>query len=43
MNEQYAEIVVKRSLEKFPEVRPRIITDNGSQYTGQEFKKKIIA
>ena len=41
MNEQDTEIVVKRSLEKFPEVRPRIITDNGSQYTGQEFKKFI--
>ncbi|MDD7983568.1 IS3 family transposase [Lentisphaera marina] len=41
MDEQDAEIVVKRSLEKFPEARPRIITDNGSQYTGQEFKKFI--
>ncbi|EDM26821.1 hypothetical protein LNTAR_06234 [Lentisphaera araneosa HTCC2155] len=41
MNEQDAEIVVKRALEKFPEARPRIITDNGSQYTGQEFKKFI--
>ncbi|WP_238527707.1 IS3 family transposase [Lentisphaera araneosa] len=41
MNEQDAEIVVKRALEKYPQARPRIITDNGSQYTGQEFKKFI--
>lgn len=41
MTELDAEIVVKRALEKFPTAKPRIITDNGSQYTGQEFKKFI--
>ena len=41
MNEHDAEIVIKRALEKYPQARPRIITDNGSQYTGQEFKKFI--
>ena len=41
MTELDAEIVVKRALEKYPKVNPRIITDNGSQYTGKEFKKFI--
>lgn len=41
MKEQDAEMVVQRALEKYPEVRPRLITDNGTQYTAHEFKRFI--
>ena len=41
MTELDAEIVVKRALEKYPNARPRLITDNGSQYTSHEFKQFI--
>ena len=36
-----AELFAKRSLEKYPNARPRLITDNGSQYTSHEFKQFI--
>jgi len=41
MTEQDAEVVIKRALERYPSARPRLITDNGSQYTGHEFKQFI--
>lgn len=43
MTERDAEIVVKRALEKNPSARPRLITDNGSQYTAHEFKHFVAA
>lgn len=33
------ELTIERALDKFPEARPRIISDNGSQFTGKEFKE----
>lgn len=41
MTEQDVELVLQRTIEKFPTVKPRLITDNGSQYTAHEFKKFI--
>lgn len=41
MTKTDAEIVVQRALEKYPGEHPRIITDNGSQYTSREFKQFI--
>jgi transposase InsO family protein len=41
MTELDAEIVLKRALEQYPDARPRLITDNGSQYTAHEFKQFI--
>jgi putative transposase len=41
MTEQDAMIVVQRALEKHPGVTPRVITDNGAQYTSKEFKTFI--
>lgn len=41
MKEQDAEMVVQRALEKYPEAKPRLITDNGTQYTAHEFKRFI--
>ena len=35
------ELTIKRALEKFPGARARIISDNGSQITGKEFKDYI--
>lgn len=35
------EIVVQRALEKFPDEKPRIISDNGSQFTARDFKRFI--
>ena len=41
MTEQDVEVVLQRAVEKHPEAKPRLITDNGSQYTAQEFKKFV--
>ncbi len=41
MTEQDVEVVLQRAVEKYPEAKPRLITDNGSQYTAQEFKKFV--
>jgi transposase InsO family protein len=35
------EIVLQRALEKFPFARPRIISDNGSQFIAKDFKEFI--
>jgi transposase InsO family protein len=35
------ELVVQRGLEKFPGVRPRIISDNGPQFVARDFKEFI--
>lgn len=34
-------IVQQAAVEKFPDARPRYITDNGGQFTGREFRKFI--
>jgi transposase InsO family protein len=36
-----AELVVQKAKDKFPGVKPRIITDNGAQYLSKEFKQFI--
>lgn len=41
MTELDAEIVIQRALEKYPDAKPRVITDNGSQYTSHEFKRFV--
>jgi len=33
------EVTVQRALERFPNARPRIITDNGSQFVSRDFKR----
>jgi transposase InsO family protein len=38
MEEYDIEIVVQRALEKYPEEKPRIISDNGSQFTSKDFR-----
>lgn len=35
------EIVIERAKEKFPEARPRIISDNGPQFIAKDFKEFI--
>jgi len=35
------QIVLQRAREKFPDARPRVISDNGSQYLAREFKEFI--
>lgn len=39
MTEYDVEITIQRALEKFPDVSPRIISDNGSQYISKDFQK----
>lgn len=39
MNERDVEMVVQRALERFPEVKPRIISDNGPQFVAKDFKE----
>lgn len=39
MKEADAELVLQRAREKFPEVRPRIISDNGPQFVAKDFKE----
>lgn len=41
MKESDAEIVLQRAREAYPEARPRIISDNGSQFTAKDFKEFI--
>jgi transposase InsO family protein len=41
MTETDVEIVIQRAREKFPDARPQIISDNGSQYIAKDFKKFI--
>lgn len=38
MTEQDVEIVLQKALEKYPGVKPRIISDNGPQYIANDFK-----
>lgn len=39
MTEADAEIMLQRAREKVPEARPRIISDNGPQFIGRDFKE----
>ncbi|MGH8557962.1 MAG: IS3 family transposase [Methylococcales bacterium] len=41
MLEQDIEIVLERARERFPEVLPRIISDNGPQFIAKDFKEYI--
>lgn len=41
MTEAEVEIILQRALEKHPEARPRIITDNGPQFIARDFKELI--
>lgn len=41
MTEADVEIIVQRAKEKFPEARPRIISDNGPQFIAKDFKEFI--
>lgn len=38
MKEEDVEIVLQRTIERFPEARPRIISDNGSAFIARDFK-----
>ena len=41
MKERDVEIILLRGREAFPDVRPRIISDNGPQFIAREFKAFI--
>lgn len=41
MKEMDIELVIQRALEKFPEAKPRIISDNGPQFIAKDFKEFI--
>jgi len=41
MKEPEIELVIQRTREKFPEVHPRIISDNGPQFIARDFKEFI--
>lgn len=41
MCEPDVEILLQRAREKFPETKPRIITDNGPQFIAKDFKEFI--
>ena len=41
MEEKDVEMVVQRALDKFPDEKPRIISDHGSQFIAKDFKKFI--
>ena len=41
MQEEDVTIVLQRAYEKFPGVKPRIISDRGSQFISREFKKYL--
>lgn len=41
MTERDVEIVLQRALEKYPDKKPKLITDNGSQYISKDFKSYL--
>ena len=41
MTEQHVEIVLQRAHERFPDARPRIISDNGPQFIAKDFKQFV--
>jgi len=41
MKEKDVEIIVQRAVEKFPEARPKIISDNGPQFVAKDFKEFV--
>ena len=41
MKEADAEIVLQKAREKYPQARPRIISDNGPQFIAKDFKEFI--
>ena len=41
MKEAEVEIVIERAKEKYPDARPRIISDNGPQFIARDFKEFI--
>jgi len=41
MTETDIEIILQRAREKYPEVKPRIISDNGPQFITRDFKEFI--
>ena len=41
MREADIEIILERAKEKYPEVRPRVISDNGPQFIARDFKEFI--
>jgi transposase InsO family protein len=41
MKEEDVELILQKAKEKFPEARPRIISDNGPQFIAREFKEFI--
>jgi hypothetical protein len=41
MTERDVETIVQRGLEKFPDARPRIISDNGPQFIARDFKEFV--
>ncbi len=41
MKEEDVEIIVQRAIEKFPEAKPKIISDNGPQFVAKDFKEFV--
>ncbi len=41
MTEQDVEIILQKALEKYPDAKPRIISDNGPQFIARDFKEFI--
>jgi len=41
MTEADVEVILQRARERFPEARPRIISDNGPQFVAKSFKEYI--
>ena len=41
MKEQDVEIILQRALEAYPDVHPRIISDNGPQFIAKDFKQYL--
>lgn len=41
MTEADVEVILQRAKERFPEARPRIISDNGPQFIAKDFKEFI--
>ena len=41
MKEADVELIIQKARERYPEVKPRVITDNGPQFIAKDFKEFI--
>ncbi len=42
MKEEVVELIIQRARERYPDIKPRIISDNGPQFIANDFKSFLL-